>query len=214
MRDETNVNVDQVVGATSAATGSTDKGAVPELPADIGEQIRALRQAKKWTLSRLAAEAGCSVGLLSQVERGTSRLSVRRLRDIALALGVNISWFMPDSAAPPEEAGLIVRKGLRRYLNYGSGVKDALLTPSLDRQLELLESTIAPGAGSGEEPYSHDGEEAGIVLRGRLALWIDGRTFHLNEGDCFSFESSRPHRYWNPGETDAVIIWAITPPSF
>jgi mannose-6-phosphate isomerase-like protein (cupin superfamily) len=45
-------------------------------------------------------------------------------------------------------------------------------------------------------------------------MWIGDDCFVLNEGDSFSFPSTTPHRYRNPGDTEAVVIWAITPPSY
>ena len=51
-------------------------------------------------------------------------------------------------------------------------------------------------------------------MSGQLELWIDGKLFHLNQGDSFAFKSTLPHRYRNVGTTDAVVIWSITPPSY
>ena len=61
---------------------------------------------------------------------------------------------------------------------------------------------------------AHDGEEAGIVMSGQLEIWIDGKSCLLGQGDSFAFKSTLPHRYQNPGMTEAVVIWAITPPSY
>ena len=93
-------------------------------------------------------------------------------------------------------------------------IADELLSPTLAGALELLSCRLPPGPTSGEHPYTHQGEEAGLVLRGQLELWVDGKTFRLNVGDSFGFPSSLPHRYRNPGNEEAEIIWAITPPSF
>jgi mannose-6-phosphate isomerase-like protein (cupin superfamily) len=53
-----------------------------------------------------------------------------------------------------------------------------------------------------------------VVIRGRLELWVDGKSFLLEAGDSFGFPSSLPHRYRNPGTEEAEVIWAITPPSY
>lgn len=181
----------------------------------IGEKVRLLRQTRQITLQDLAATTGLSIGYLSQVERDLSSPSVKALRDIATALGVNISWFFeaPDSAGAGERR-YIVRAGNRRHLHFRSGITDSLLTPSLNGQIELLLSRFEPGASSGEEPYTHQGEEAGIVIRGQLELWVGADRFELAEGDSFNFPSTRPHRYRNPGDIETVVIWSITPPSY
>lgn len=182
---------------------------------DIGEKIRLLRRSRKVTLKELAGQTSLSIGYISQVERNLSSPSVNVLRDIAIVLGVNISWFFeaPEKSQTGEER-FIVRKSNRRQLRFRSGITDSLLTPDLNGQIELLLSRFEPGASSGEEPYTHNGEEAGVVMTGQLELWIGGENFLLSEGDSFNFPSSMPHRYRNPGETESVVIWSITPPSY
>jgi quercetin dioxygenase-like cupin family protein len=107
-----------------------------------------------------------------------------------------------------------VRENNRRHLRFRSGVTDYLLTPDLSGQIELLLCRFEAGASSGEDPYTHTGEEAGIVIQGQLELWIGAEHFLLSEGDSFNFKSTLPHRYRNPGETETVVIWSITPPSY
>jgi len=181
----------------------------------LGAKVRLLRRARRTTLQDLAAKTGLSIGYLSQVERDLSSPSVKALRDIATALGVNISWFFEaPETAPAGERQYIVRAGNRRHLRFRSGITDSLLTPSLAGQIELLLSRFEAGASSGKEPYTHQGEEAGIVIQGQLELWIGTDRFLLAEGDSFNFQSTLPHRYRNPGTTEAVVIWSITPPSY
>lgn len=199
--------------ASTAVTASLEAGGFDDM--DIGEKIRLLRRSRKVTLKELAGQTSLSIGYISQVERNLSSPSVNVLRDIAIVLGVNISWFFeaPEKSQTGEER-FIVRKGNRRQLRFRSGITDSLLTPDLNGQIELLLSRFEPGASSGEEPYTHNGEEAGVVMTGQLELWIGGENFLLSEGDSFNFPSSMPHRYRNPGETESVVIWSITPPSY
>ena len=167
------------------------------------------------TLASLALKSGLSVGHLSQIERGLSTPSIKALHGISRALDVNISWFFSSAdPGPVDERDFIVRQNRRRQIRFDEGISDYLLTPSLQSDLELLMSTFAPGATSGTAPYTHDGEEAGIVMSGQLEIWIDGKRFLLGDGDSFCFKSSLPHRYLNPGAIDTVVIWAITPPSY
>jgi quercetin dioxygenase-like cupin family protein len=87
-----------------------------------------------------------------------------------------------------------------------------LLSPNLSGPLELLMSTVEPGADSGD--YSHDGNEAGIVISGTLDLWVNNQFFRLEEGDSFSFSSTSVHRCSNPGKTHTKVVWVITPPHY
>ncbi|SEL04757.1 transcriptional regulator, XRE family with cupin sensor [Variovorax sp. YR750] len=181
----------------------------------IGHEIKSLRKAKGLSLQKLGDACGKSVGFLSQVERGLSTPSISDLRQIADALEVQVSWFFPDGAgADPSDGGVVVRKSRRRRLSFASGISDYLLSPNLDGPLELLWSTMEPGAESGHAFYDHAGHEAGVVLRGALELWVGEQHLLLAEGDSFNFPSSTPHRYRNPGDTVAELLWVVTPPSY
>ncbi|MGY4298723.1 transcriptional regulator with XRE-family HTH domain [Bradyrhizobium sp. i1.4.4] len=150
--------------------------------AAVGGQIRELRKMKKLTLTQLAQAAGISVGYLSQIERNQSKLPIGVLKKLSDVLGVHMNWFFNGNMqASSEERNIIVRKAHRRRLTFtGLGIVEDLLSPNLAGPLELLLSTVEPGADSGE--YSHDGNEAGIVIAGQLDLWINGRRFRLEEG--------------------------------
>lgn len=180
----------------------------------VGGQLRELRKAKGKTLQQVAAEAGISVGYLSQLERDQSRMPIAVLRRLSDVLGVHINWFFQrDAAGNPAERDIVVRARHRRRMTFtGLGISEELLTPSLNGPLEMLMSTIEPGADS--EDYSHDGVEAGLVVAGTLDLWVAGRHFRLQVGDSFSFRSTEVHRCANPGKVPTQVVWVITPPHY
>jgi transcriptional regulator with XRE-family HTH domain len=180
----------------------------------LGREIRGLRKARGDTLAVLAGKTGLSVGYLSLLERDRSTPSINALHAISRALGVTISWFFDAGEIPPGERDFVVRRPRRRRLDFSAGIVDELLSPTLTGQLELLASRFRPGASSGASPYTHDGEEAGVVIRGKLELWVDGKIFLLEAGDSFGFPSTLKHRYRNPDTEEAEVIWAITPPSY
>jgi transcriptional regulator with XRE-family HTH domain len=195
--------------ATPAPAGAGDPVAA------LGPRIRALRQQRELTLARLAAQSGLSVGHLSQVERGLSTPSIPQLQQISHAMGVTIGWFFESGPLrDAEEDRVVVRAGRRKLLRMEElGLIDELLVPSLEGTLELLLCTVQPGGGSLEN-YTHQGEEAGLVLSGSLDLYVDDKLHVLESGDSFAFASTRPHRYHNRGLAPARIVWAITPPTF
>jgi transcriptional regulator with XRE-family HTH domain len=181
----------------------------------IGAELRYLRLAKRLTLKELADQAQISIGLLSQLERGRSQLSVATLMRLSTVLGVPMNFFFSKAQVPlREESDVVVRGAERRELRFpGIGVREDLLSPSLAGPIEMLLSTIEPGADCGEA-YSHRGDEAGLLLSGSLDLWVGERHFLLNAGDSFSFPSSLPHRYRNNGNVPTKIVWIITPPFY
>ncbi len=186
----------------------------PDTEAAVGEQLRELRHAKGMTLTDVAAQAGISLGYLSQIERNQSRLPIGVLRRVSDVLGVHINYFFQrEAAGRPEERDIVVRAANRRRMTFtGLGISEELLTPNLKGPLEMLMSTIEPGADS--EDYSHDGVEAGLVVQGALDLWVSGRRFRLEAGDSFSFRSTEVHRCANPGSVKTRVVWVITPPHY
>ncbi|OLF54766.1 cupin domain-containing protein [Pseudomonas chlororaphis] len=183
-------------------------------PHFLGTRIRGLRKRRGMTLAALAQMSELTAGYISQLERNLAYPSIPALFNIARSLGVTIQWFFASEAATDaQDSGYVVRKNTRLSVHYEDGIVDQLLTPQPNRQLEILHSRFPPGTYS-QESYSHEGEEAGYLLSGRFELWVGERYFQLNEGDSFSFSSQEPHRYGNPGEVDAVVIWVITPPTF
>ncbi|WP_170428574.1 helix-turn-helix domain-containing protein [Ruegeria arenilitoris] len=177
----------------------------------LGEEIRALRKAKRMTLGQLGQATGLSNGFISQIERGQNRPSVTALFKISRALGVSVGWFFSTSDA--DRNAHVVRQQERRSIEYDDGIRDELLTPGLGGKLELLSCRFPPGSGV-ETVYFHEGEEAGVVIRGAMDLWVGDTLYHLQEGDSFAFDSTTPHRYRNPSMEETVVIWAITPPNF
>jgi transcriptional regulator with XRE-family HTH domain len=199
---------------SQTATNAQSKKTSDETDA-LGGDIRDLRKLRGVTLKELGLACNLSVGHLSEIERGQAMPSVKALRDIAAHLDVTIGWFLrDDGGGDPTERGIIVRQQNRRKLNFRSGVSDELLSPNLRGDLEVILSRFLPGSSGGDQPYSHKGEEAGMVIQGALTLWIGTSEFVLNAGDSFGFPSTTPHRYANLGTEEAVVVWVITPPSY
>lgn len=185
----------------------------------IGAEIRDLRKVQNMTLMQFAERTGKSIGYLSQVERDITKPSHLVLQQISEALGVEIGWFFPeDENADPRERPYIVRAASRRRLAYSDlgytdylGMTDHLLSPNVAGNLALGLTTLEPGGSTGDDAYTHEGEEAGYVMEGTLELTIDGETFVLGPGDSYTFASKLAHRFRNCGKKRAVFLWAITP---
>lgn len=64
-----------------------------------------------------------------------------------------------------------------------------------------------------ETPYTHEGEECGVIIQGRLEFTIGNQTCILEEGDSIYFDASIPHRWRNDGKKDVHVVWAVTPPT-
>ena len=66
-----------------------------------GDRIKALRIERKQTQEQLAKEAGISVGFLSDVETGNSKIGADKLLNLAEALDVSLDYLMKGEESVP-----------------------------------------------------------------------------------------------------------------
>ena len=176
----------------------------------LGLRLRQSRRQRQLSIRELASKSGLSVGMVSQIERGLSTPSLRSLRLLANTLDVPISWFFPDSPQALAERRYIVRSDQRRRLNVPHvGIVQELVSPKDPGAIEIYEIILEPGASSGPEAYSHDGEKAGLVLAGLLTIQLDGDEYVLEPGDSFRFPSTLSHRFANGGGDETRLIWIV-----
>lgn len=188
----------------------------PELLiAGVGVQVKRLRGERRMTLEELSRRSGVSTGLISQIERGRGNPSFNTLAQLAHALDASIGrlFYAVEDHSP------VVRRAARRQLDphissAQDGAKHELLTPSLDRALEVVWVEAPPGYSTADTPFTHAGEEVGVVLSGTHEVWLDGVRHVLEPGDSISYPSTIPHWYVNAGTEPVTAIWIITPPTF
>ena len=88
-----------------------------------------------------------------------------------------------------------------------------MLTPDLRRRMSIFWLDAPPHSQSGP-PFSHEGEDAVIVLKGTLKVEIGAVWHELKKGDSLYFNSEFPHRWANETSRPAEVMWISTPPSF
>ncbi len=175
----------------------------------LGENIRKIRSEKKISLKTLAGMTGLTPSFLSQVERDLADPSINSLRKVADALNVPIFALLVAENEPSP----VVRKNERKTLRLpNSQMSYELLTPDLNRSMEIFISRLVPG-GSGSTDV-HKGEECTVVLEGTLEMRIGNDIYVLHEGDSIYCQGEIPHRMANIGEQELVILSCITPPQF
>jgi transcriptional regulator with XRE-family HTH domain len=194
--------------AERIASGPELGAPAPAVSVRIGPRLRGARLAQKLSLEQLAGLTGLTKGFISQLERDMTSASVASLVRICEALHVNIgTLFEPSytSFTTLADAPLI---------NFGgTGLREQILTPRSQSDLQILRSEIAPGGGSGPEGYALDAKaEVVHVLTGQLEVILDDDTYHLAAGDTLSFSPRQVHSWQNPSHrTKAVVLWILAP---
>lgn len=178
----------------------------------LGMRIRALRSEKSLTLAALAGRTQISIGQLSEIERGISAPSLRSLRLISEALGIAVGRMFDELPPADFDERYVLRKGERPVLRLTpTGVTKALVSPRGAGTLTMYEIMIFPNGTSGGEFQTGPGEKAGIVVTGRMRLWIDHKAVDLAPGDSFQFPAELPHSLENPFDVPATLIWIVGP---
>jgi transcriptional regulator with XRE-family HTH domain len=177
----------------------------------LGRLVRSIRVSRGMSIEGLAKVAGVSAGGISQIERGVGNPAFTTLVKMAYGMRVPVGSFLRTDQ---QEIGLVVRKDRRKRLVPSEGLIYELLTPDLQRRLEVLRVQIACGFDNSERPFVHEGEECVHLLDGELLIYIDGDEYHLEEGDSITYDPTVPHWYRNPFSRPGIIFSAVTPPSF
>ena len=179
--------------------------------ATLARRLRDLRRSRQLAMKELAQQAGVSIGLLSQLERGTGNPSYLTLAKLAGSLGVPVNYFFDaDGSADPY---LVRRQDRKRLVPARRDAIFELVTPNLRGQLEVLWIELDPG-GEEPNPYQHDGEECVLVVAGSVRYHLGDRIYDLRAGDSVTFPGTMPHWAVNRGKRPATLVVAITPPSF
>lgn len=205
---------------TESAHAKLARAATEEGLVAFGAEVRQLRKARQMTLADLATTSGVSISHLSAIERGTVSASLKKITQIADALGVPEEWFFSHRpGSGPMERAYVVRKSNRRNLNllYGepieqSGYSDQLLSSSIGGQFYLGVSEYRPHSEQVlDQVFSRDGEIHGVVLEGQLELTIEAEIITVRAGDSFSFPGHILHLLRNASDQPARMIWVNAP---
>lgn len=171
----------------------------------IGRRLRALRQERRLTMDQVAEFSGLTKGFLSRVERDLTSPSVASLRAVCQVLGI-----APGQVLDAPETLVVRLDSAPRVHLGGDGITELLLTPPGRRDLQLIRAVVAPGGRGETELYTMDCEVESLhVLSGSFVLRTLGGEIALEAGDTASFSGSEPHSWANPGDREAVVLWAL-----
>jgi transcriptional regulator with XRE-family HTH domain len=208
---------------------------MPTTLIDLGKRIRAERLKRQLTLEKFSNKTGLSKSFLSQIERGNTEPSITSLKKIAAEFGYSVvnlfpngsgteaNWGYPEAiASHPVKKTVyrnevsVVRADMRKRLALpGSNVVYDLLTPDMQRQLEVMYMQVKAGANSGHEPMlDSPGEKMCFVVKGKLEVCVGKEVYQLAEGDTINYPAHVEHS-WRALEGESIeVIWILTPPSF
>jgi transcriptional regulator with XRE-family HTH domain len=204
-------------------SGKLRKTETPMIDFDVGARMKAVRTARKMSQRELATQSGVTNGLISLIEGNKSSPSISSLKKILGVFNMTLSDFFDATPTDSDKFAYkfdeLVEISPERVFQDGSadGLKAVSLRragSSFERTLLMLYEIYEPGADTGPDLYAHEGEEGGFVIEGELLLQVGEASETLQAGDAYQFESTKPHRFRNVGDSRCVVISACTPPTF
>ena len=187
-----------------------------QVPVGIHEKIRTLRKTRKMTLADIAQRCGCSVSLISQIERGVVVPTFTKIKAIAEVLGVHPSQLVDEyqeSYMTGSASSFHLKPDGRKVMTMAKGIHYELFSRGLDVPFEFFSIEYGPGVTTTKDTgITHEGVECGILIEGELDVEVNGAVHHLEPGDTVTLLSTVPHKFTNNGKRKAVAIWVDSIP--
>ncbi len=179
---------------------------------EIGRRLREIRTRLGMSQRQLGRVSGVANATISQIESNKLNPTVSMLKKVLDGIPISLAEFFAENAEFAERIFYRVddltkiADGGVSYLQVGANLHN--------RSIQFLKECYQPGAGTGKHAMTHEGEECGIILNGRLDVTVADQTTVLRAGDAYYFRSDQPHQFRNSGNEPCELITACTPPSF
>lgn len=181
---------------------------------NIGTRLRMVRQSHGLSQRELARRAGVTNATISLIESERINPSVGSLKRVLDGIPLGLSEFFAMDVVAEENVEKVFFPA-SELVEIGRGKVSfrQVGTDMTAHSLQLLSECYAVGADTGKVMLSHDGEEGGIIISGRLEVSVGDQRRVLGPGDAYLFDSRQPHRFRNVGDEDCMVVSACTPPT-
>jgi transcriptional regulator with XRE-family HTH domain len=169
----------------------------------LGRRIRALREARKWSLQRLSVNSDVSIAAIQKIESGAANPSLLTVIAIIEALGESVDQLI-SASRNADRMVTVVRGELPARSTGEVDLSPALANRRMHCSLKVLAARQQPesvDAGKGEVPLF------GYVLDGALRLsFADGDVEQLAVGDSFHASADSSAQWSNPASRRSLVL--------
>jgi transcriptional regulator with XRE-family HTH domain len=197
----------ELIACTLEARLASKEVAMPT-KLDLGRRIREERVKQSLTLKEVESRSGVSATHISQIERGITWPTVNALHKVAKALDKSTSFFLEDVELP--EVSKLRGDGAVAVLSEKPRLELRSLTTGIPGgRLHFYMLIADPADDHIDYPriHSHEGDECGCVLSGKIEVRVGDEIFNLGRGDTIHFSGTKPHGIRNVGEEVSESIW-------
>jgi len=178
----------------------------------LGQCLKAARQARGLTLKQVAERTGMALSTLSKVENGLMSLTYDKLLQLTSGLKMEIAeLFNPAVAAPVQGRPVTARRSISRA-GQGQVITTKFYTYTYQctdligkRMVPIVAEVRARSLEEFGPLLRHSGEEYFVVTSGRVAVHTEFYAPEiLDEGDGIYLDSTMGHAYLNAGEASSA----------
>lgn len=180
---------------------------------DIGIRLQAVRKSKGLSQRELAKRVGVTNSTISLIEQNKVSPSISSLKKVLDGIPISLADFFTQDL---EDSGDSPFYESSEQPDVGNNDIHYFLVGhrQRNRRMCVLREVMPPGSDTGESMITHEGEEGGVVLQGRVEITVGSQRRVLGPGEAYYFECRQPHRFRNVGSEDAILVSASTPPTF
>ena len=174
----------------------------------LGQCLKAARQARGLTLKQVAERTGMALSTLSKVENGLMSLTYDKLLQLTSGLKMEIAeLFNPAVGAPVQGRPVTARRSISRA-GQGQLINTKFYTYTYQctdligkRMVPIVAEVRARSLDEFGPLLRHAGEEYFLVTSGRVAVHTEFYAPEiLDEGDGIYLDSTMGHAYLNAGD--------------
>lgn len=157
------------------------------------------------SIRTLAARTGFSPSFISQLEADAVSPSISSLERITAELGVSLGQLFSSMESDPR----VVVRADERLIHHSAWSRctvESLNDVAGGRRLSGMLVTFQPEGMSGKHPSPSRQETLAVVIKGNLALDIDGETLMIGVGDAVYLNEGVEFRWHNTGAEEALLL--------
>ena len=184
----------------------------------LGQCLKAARQARGLTLKQVAERTGMALSTLSKVENGLMSLTYDKLLQLTSGLQMEIAeLFNPVVGRPGQDRPVTARRSISRA-GQGQVISTKFYTYTYQctdligkRMVPIVAEVRARSLEEFGPLLRHAGEEYFLVTSGRVAVHTEFYAPEiLNAGDGIYLDSTMGHAYLNAGDEPATGVCLCT----
>jgi transcriptional regulator with XRE-family HTH domain len=176
----------------------------------VGARLKAVREKAGLSQRELAKRAGVTNATISLVEQEAHAPSLASLHRILAAIPISMADFF--SLPTSQQNVLFYDAPELTVVTRGAADLRVVGSERRDKALQLFIERYRPGASTGKEFISHQGETAAVVIQGTIEVEVAGRSRRIEAGGGYQLIGSQPYRQKNVGKIVAIVVCACTPP--